>query len=64
MTYAEILNHVIENGRITTNGEEDPESYLAEVKAEVEFEASEREESGDLDGTVKGAVEFAVSHVS
>ena len=63
MTYAEILDFVFANGRIETNAEYDWEGYLAEVEAEVGFEARERLESGELEGTVEGAVEFALSHV-
>lgn len=63
MTYAQILSFVFENGRIETSADDDYEGFLAQVKAEVEFEASEREEAGELEGTVEGAVKFALAHV-
>ena len=63
MTYAQILSHVFESGRITTSSEDDYEGFLAEVEAEVHFEATERAGSGELEGTIEGAVEFALSHV-
>ena len=63
MTYAEILSFVFESGRITTNADVDREGYLAEVESEIHFEASERLEAGELEGTVEACVEFALSHV-
>jgi hypothetical protein len=63
MTYAQVLETVFSSGRIKTKAEADREGFLAEVEAEVQFEASERDEAGELEGTVNGAVEFALSHV-
>lgn len=57
-TYAEILNTVIDNGRITAQS---PEDFQAQLKSEVEFEASEQGLSGE---EVKEAVEFALTHAS
>lgn len=63
MTYAQILAHVFESGRITISSQDNYEGFLAEVEVEVEFEATERAESGELEGTIEGAVKFALSHV-
>jgi len=63
MSYAQVLSFVFESGRINTSSEEDYEGFLAEVEAEVHFEASERKQEGSLEGTVKDCVKFALSHV-
>jgi hypothetical protein len=62
MTYAEILTFVFESGRIESSPD-DWNAYVSEVEAEVGFEAGERIESGELEGTVEGAIEFALSHI-
>lgn len=50
--YADILQTVVENGRLTEWSE-------AEVQAEVEFECSEREMSAE---DTAAAVEWALAH--
>jgi hypothetical protein len=62
MTYSQLLEIVFSSGRIESSSD-NWEEYAAEVKAEVEFEASERLESGELEGTVDGAVEFALERI-
>jgi hypothetical protein len=63
MTKAEILEFVFSSGGIQGSSD-DQDSYIAEVEQEVRFEASERIESGEYEGTVDEAVEFAIAHVS
>ena len=58
--YAAILNHVFENGRVTTDSEKDWKGFLAELEAEVYFEAAER---GFSEEECEKCVEFALSHV-
>jgi hypothetical protein len=56
--FADILNAVIENGRVSTSGQEglfDRESLIVEI----EFEAGER---GLSDDESAEAVEFALRH--
>jgi hypothetical protein len=64
MTYADILDIVWESGRISFDGKEDPDNFWAEVEAEIAYEASERIESGELEGIVEDAVDFALSHIN
>jgi hypothetical protein len=76
MTYSQLLEFVFSSGRIvhrdiavspadadSQSSSDNWEEYAAEVKAEVEFEASERLESGELEGTVDGAIEYALAHI-
>lgn len=55
--YAEILNFVIDNGRVQANGHGG--LVKASVAAEVEFEATER---GLSDDEIKAAVAWAKKH--
>lgn len=56
--YSEILNTVIENGRVESSEEGFSKDSLI---VEIEFEASERELS---DEETQEAVEFALSHTN
>jgi hypothetical protein len=62
MSNSEVLNFVFESGRIASDSSNWDE-YIAEVEVEVEFEARERLESGELEGTVEECVKFALTHV-
>lgn len=55
--YSDILQTVIENGRVLGNG--DGTFDTASLEAEVEFEASER---GLSDTEIAAAVSFALEH--
>jgi len=61
MTYSQVLAFVFESGRITSGLTE--EDRIAEVEAEVHFEASERAQAGELEGDVEGCVQYALEHV-
>lgn len=64
MTYAQLLEFVFSSGRIKADPEKNYDDYLAEVKAEIAFEAQERADAGDLNGSVEDAVKFALDHVA
>lgn len=55
--YADILQTVVENGRVLGNG--DGSFGAASLEAEVEFEASER---GATASEIAEAVAFALAH--
>jgi hypothetical protein len=63
MTYAEVLNYVFESGRITTSSDK-RRAFNAEVEAEIHFEASERFEAGELEGTIDECVAFALERIA
>jgi hypothetical protein len=62
MSNLEILSFVFESGRITSDSS-DWDNYVAEVEAEVRFEAAERAESGEFTGDIEECVAFALSHI-
>jgi energy-coupling factor transporter ATP-binding protein EcfA2 len=55
--YAKLLQFVIDNGRVLTN--DDGTFQTESVEAEVQFEAAERNWSGDH---ITAAVDFALAH--